>query len=525
MGRPISKPVEQIQRVLEIFEETKNITITAKRLCSEFGLEYNDSQRRWVSIVVNRELFGDEEEVNDILEQAKNKEYDKTKKVFFITYAQSDTKVNQPMLNNMEVYAEKHNASIHVILGRYKNPTSLEANKNIKQKETNKYNWDEAIHKYADSNRHNIHENLCILSDVKIQPTASTPLTGLNGLTGKESCIAGHPRQHLKFLPTLDGEPDKIICTSGAVTLPNYTDTKVGKVGEFHHTYGFIIVEIDDNDFIIRPVSCLDDGSFCDLIWSVKDGEVTENKNSAQAIVWGDLHHGLTDDLVLQETINQSRMLLNEDKRVYIHDVFDASSISHHDLKDPFVLYQKEGLTLHQEINSLSVFLDELSEEFNTFIVRSNHDEHLDRWLKDTDWRKSNNRDLYLRLSYSKAINPNLSALELAMRIYNVDATFLNENTSHKIDGIELSIHGHNGVSGSRGSAIQFKNLNTKSITGHTHSPLILDGLMTVGTLTRKRIGYNKGLSAWGWANAVIHHNGKRQLLIFNNNYNYTTLL
>jgi hypothetical protein len=519
-------PKEFKDFVQELVSEQKlDITNATKISCEKYGIPYSDSVRRAMSSAFGTKTEDIEVEYDEVFEKAKTKEYDKTKSIFFVTYAQSDTKVNEPMLMNMEAYAEKHNASIHVILGRYKNPTSLEANKNIKQKETNKYNWDELIHQYADSNRHNIHENLCILSDVKIQPTASTPLTGLNGLTGKESCIAGHPRQHLKFLPTLDGEPDKIVCTTGAVTLPNYTDTKVGKVSEFHHTFGFVIVEIDDNDFIIRPVSCLEDGSFCDLKWSVKDGVVEETPNTAQAIVWGDLHYGLINELVLQRTLEQSRLYLNQEDRIYIHDVFDASSISHHDLKDPFVLYQKEGFTLERELNGLSIFLDDLDDEFTPYIVRSNHDEHLDRWLKDTDWRKSNNRDLYLRLSYSKAINPNLCALELAMRLYNTHVTFLDENTSHKVDGIELSIHGHNGVGGSRGSAIQFKNLNTKSITGHTHSPLILDGLMTVGTLTEKRIGYNKGLSAWGWANAIIHHNGKRQLLIINNNYNYTTLI
>ena len=43
--------------------------------------------------------------------------------------------------------------------------------------------------------------------------------------------------------------------TTGACTVKNYTDSKSGKKGEFHHTLGFVIVEIkDDETFFIRQV-------------------------------------------------------------------------------------------------------------------------------------------------------------------------------------------------------------------------------------------------------------------------------
>jgi hypothetical protein len=90
---------------------------------------------------------------------------------------------------------------------------------------------------------------------------------------------------------------------------------------------------------------------------------------------------------------------------------------------------------------------------------------------------------------------------------------------------IECGVHGHIGTNGSRGSAIQFKDMNTKNITGHTHSPLRIDGHVCVGTLTHLRVGYNKGLSSWGHANAIIYPNGKMQLVIINKDtYKYTTL-
>jgi len=84
-------------------------------------------------------------------------------------------------------------------------------------------------------------------------------------------------------------------------------------------------------------------------------------------------------------------------------------------------------------------------------------------------------------------------------------------------------VHGHIGANGSRGGVIQFKNLNTKNITGHTHSPCREDGHSSVGTLTHLRVGYNKGASSWMNTNVVIYPNGKSQHVHIINN-KYTTL-
>ncbi len=62
--------------------------------------------------------------------------------------------------------------------------------------------------------------------------------------------------------------------------------------------------------------------------------------------------------------------------------------------------------------------------------------------------------------------------------------------------------------------------MNTKMITGHTHSPNRGDGHMTVGTLSHLRVGYNKGASSWMHANALVYPDGKAQLIyIVNDKY------
>jgi hypothetical protein len=62
--------------------------------------------------------------------------------------------------------------------------------------------------------------------------------------------FSGAPKVQMEMIPVLDGQKPKIMLTTGAITKKNYTDSKSGKVGDFHHTFGFVIVEIkDDNTF------------------------------------------------------------------------------------------------------------------------------------------------------------------------------------------------------------------------------------------------------------------------------------
>jgi D-serine dehydratase len=78
-------------------------------------------------------------------------------------------------------------------------------------------------------------------------------------------------------------------------------------------------------------------------------------------------------------------------EHVILHDVFDGNSISHHEMKDPFVQYGKEisGTNdLGKEIGIMLSGLNAFTKFKNVVIVRSNHDDFLDRWLKNEDWKK-----------------------------------------------------------------------------------------------------------------------------------------
>lgn len=514
MGK-IKYTKEQVNLVISLVEDGNGVTYATKLMCETFNIPYNESTGRVFRKklqkqgVTNNVISIDD---TDVFKEAQKKEHDKTKKRFLISWGQADTAVHKGFLKNMEAYAEYIDADILIIAGRYRNPSSLSSSKNLAEKEKNAKNtWASEILPYLDANRHNLHEHLVVLSDVKIQPTASMPLTSLNGLTGLESCIIGHPRSHLKFLPVLEGYPSKVLLTTGAVTVENYTDTKIGKQSEFNHQTGCVIVELDGDIFHIRQIIADNDGDFYDLSYKIEDGHVYTN-DKIEVAVLGDIHLTSED----KENIEVSFKMLEKfnPSHVVLHDIFDGGSVSHHEKKNPFQLIKREA----DGSNSLQREIDYMIEWFNSkplykyIIPAANHNDFIDRWLQNEDWRKENNKALYLKYA-------NITAQGWAPKgiiAYILENEFdhikcLGVDESYNVLDWELSLHGDRGASGSRGSVTQFKNLNVKNVTAHSHSASKTDGHCCVGTLTKLRMGYNLGMSSWVASNVVIYPNGKAQ--------------
>lgn len=508
--------------VLKLLDDKRvSITEACQIMCKKFDIEYHENVRKGISRLVNDQGKGNKKKIEDTrdFKKAKKRKFDKKKKTFIITYAQNATPVHKGLWKNIEAYAESLGANLHVIAGRYKNPTSMWSG----NQDSNEW-WDSKVTKYLDANRHNIHKHLQVLSDVKVSPTASNPLSGLNGMTGLESCVVGHPRQHLKSLPVLEGYPNKLLLSTGACTKANYTDSKSGKKGEFHHMYGFVIVELDGKNFHIRQVNADNNGDFYDLFNRVKDGDVMENKDGCEAAVLGDIHIQHNDNIATD--ISFGLLDIMKPKHTMIHDIIDCESISHWDTLNPFRMMKKEEEgtdNLYQEIRDMIQWSKDRL-KYNLVVVRSNHDDFLDRWLQRSDWRRCGNRKLYLEaanilanecVAQKKGVIPYYLESEFGDKIKT-----LGLDDSYRVLGWELGMHGHIGANGSRGGANQFKAMNTKTITGHTHQPTKIDGHMSVGTLTHLRVGYNKGLSSWMQTNVLIYPDGKAQHIhIVNNKY------
>ena len=509
----------QIDNIKKVYNDKSGLSWEKKafKLGEELGVSER-TIRKWAS-----ERLGLKEKEAAEPEQytlAKQRVFDKTKKRFLVTWGQNNTPVHDGFYQNLEAYAKKIDASLHIILGRYKNPTSVFT-------DADQEFWVEEVERYGDANRHDIHKYVSIMSDIKIQPTAVNPMSGMQGISGINSCIFGSPKVQMEMIPVLQGNKPKMMLTTGSVTLMNYTDSKSGKKGEFHHTLGFVVIEIKYNDmFFIRQVTADDKtGAFTDLIYKVDAGKVTTVKGF-EAIILGDIHYGQHDQKVLDNTLKF--ITKYKPNHVILHDIFDGDSISHHQLKDPFLQYGKEvnGTNdLGKELDMMTAGLKAFEKFNNVVIVRSNHDDFLDRWLKNEDWKKQptfKNARLYMQLSdillEQHAKNPmNVEGVipTLVKKAYPKFIT-LGRNSSYKVKGgWELGQHGDLGNSGSRGSLQQFRRLNTKIIVGHYHKPERKDGALSVGTSTRLRVGYNQGASPWLQSHVIIHNDGRAQHINF----------
>jgi hypothetical protein len=441
-------------------------------------------------------------------------------KYYIITWAQNNTPVNKEFLNNIKTYASFLDAEIHVVLGRYKNPTSVFT-------DSKEEHWDNDILPYADANKQHIHKNLELLSDIKIQPTAINPLTGMEGVSGLCSCIFGHPKMQFKVIAALEGYEPKMMFTTGAVTKSNYTDSRAGKKGEFHHVFGFVIVEIKDNEtFYIRQVTALKNGSFTDLIYNVNNSAVNKIDKIDIAVL-GDIHVG--DDCKLVN--NQQRRWLDKLRPKYtmIHDVFNGHSISHHESKDPIKQFERENNnsnSLQKELEDMFKWIKSML-KYNPVFVSSNHNDWIDRYIKEMDWK----RNIKNALVYMKCADIALTGKSpKGLIAYFIEQEFnkrvkcLGRNDSFTHSQWELAQHLDIGTNGSRGSLAQFRRLSTKMIGGHSHTPSRTDGVLYVGTSTKLRVGYNVGASNWMNCDVIIHKDKKAQHIIYlGKDKNFTT--
>lgn len=445
-------------------------------------------------------------------------------KRFVITAAQNATPLHMPFFNSLRTYCEHNGAELVVIPLRYKNATSQwTASQENAEIWLSELAQSEA-EKYLYNQRKKLNENLVLVADVKTQPTAATPLSRFDSLTGKESGIIGHTKIQMKTIAVPSGRYPKLLTTTGACTVKNYTDSKSGKVGEFHHSLAAVVVEIVGRKFFIRHVNAAHDGSFIDLKHEYSQHGVSPAA-PALALVIGDTHRATMCKQVEKTTFHPGGMVdvLNPEYLIF-HDLHDGASTNHHTRKDPFAQVAKRVNMLHlvkEEIIQDVMWLAEVCHGRKGIVIPSNHDDFLARWLREQDWRYDpDNSEFYLE-----------TALELVRQIKsgntvphpfpywvdrlkgNAPITCLKRDESFVLGGIELSLHGDQGPNGSRGSRSNLRRIGVKTIVGHSHSPGIEEGCYQAGTSTQLRVDYNAGPSSWMNAHVILYANGKRAIL------------
>ena len=519
---PVEGKEEAPKKIYISYEDKKFI----RRICTNYKLNYDKKME-----ALTEGLLLSEEEVLERVDLLgvslkESQFYEATlhtlkpKKRYIISSAQTGSPVNSNFLENIEAYAKFIDAEIGIIATRYRNPTSI-------WKEEGDV-WDDAVQCYLTAKRQPLHTHALLLADFKVQATSPSPTTGIESICEKASCVVGAPRVEMRSLPIMPNGQQRFVYSTGSVTVPNFTDSVAGAKAEMHHSYGFVVVEIeDDNICHIRNVVADDEGSFNDLIYRIQDGKISKEKT--ECLVWGDSHFAKKEKFVT----NAFRGLCNDlgVTTSVLHDVWDSESINTHNLKNPIVQHQlmKEGRDdLHKELEQMSKELQWFEENMKeTIVVSSNHDDMLDRAMAQGDWRDNlKNAEIFikfLRLKLAGKANDGLIAYTINKKFKRIKALGINQ--SYYKYGVELGLHGHKGPNGSKGSLLGFAKLPFKTIIGHSHSPGIKWGCYQVGVSCKLDHDYNTGLTSWAYAGVTLNKHGKRQLIVFNqNSLTYTTL-
>ncbi len=442
---------------------------------------------------------------------------------FVITWAQNATPVHKGFLKSLEQFVDHRKAVLLVIAGRYKNPTSV-----FTDSQKDEDYWPDEVANYLIDCKIRLNKNCVIMGNIKTQPTAEKPLSGLKSITKEKTGVFGHPKVALETVATPQNKLAKILTTTGAVTQRNYTDSKAGGKGEFHHTFGAAVIEVQGDKFFKREINACEDGSFIDLEHEYFPTKVRKAKR-AKGLVLGDLHTEFIDPQCEQAIFGKGGMIevLNPEK-VIMHDWYDGYSGSPHHKDRLFINYAKHHSGMGNVRGEIERTLDKTSDWVEPgrdyYVVDSNHNQHLVQWLQNVDPKKDfENTRFWCEIMAkmlpetmfrkTKVEYPNPLQMLAKERLGLKNLHFTTSSDKLMICDIDCSQHGHKGPNGSRGTVSALSQLGSKNITGHGHSPAIMFGHYRVGHNCYPDLEYVDGPSSWMQSDCLIYANGKRTLI------------
>lgn len=458
----------------------------------------------------------------------------KGRRTLVFTCAQNNTDIHLPFWRSLLQYVTFRNAELHVSTFMYNKDAMAAKDSKVgtQDKSDQQEEWyDSRIVPYISDEAVQITDDLVWCGELNILPTRVDPLSTMSNYTRQASGIIPHVKMRMLSVPTMKDDPAKLMYTTGTVTKRNYIQRVAGQVAEFHHVFGALVVEVDeDGNWWARQLNADAEGNFYDLDTLWTNNGPTDGIR-VQAVTHGDLH-GLKIDEEIFESVFCEGGILDRlmPREQFFHDTIDFMPRNHHNIKDPHFLYemhQHQSSNVEKEFTFAAGLLEQAHREWcKTFVVESNHDVAINQWLRNNSafydpenvefWLDMNLRCIRCIKTYGRP-RPFKWSLEKALSSTNVPVRVLAEDESYKILGvIEAALHGHLGPSGARGNP---KNLRSagKANTGHTHAAGIIDGIYTAGVYGKLDMGYNKGLSAWSHSLIVTYPNTKRTILTIRN--------
>lgn len=444
------------------------------------------------------------------------------KKRIVITSAQNNTPVDVDFFKSLQTYCTLNGAGLIVIPIKYRTVNNSE--------DDSVDAYDERVTPFLCENTIEFQKhNLRIYAGLKIQATAENPLSGLDPLSKGWSIVVGHAQFQLKTLPNNENRCADIITTTGAVTIKNYSKTKLGEKANFNHSMSAIVVEFDRDVFHLRNLNYDEKSkSFTDLDITYSRSETKQTY--VDALITGDEHVVFRDKNVSNYTYLRKDSLVNVLRPQFIirHDVLDSYAISHHHQKNIFTKFAKfvsgKGDVKMELDETLKYIIDTTPSFATSIIVQSNHNEHLLRWLNEVDiknepWNALVYHELMFKMLKQTSMGESGAEYPDPFKLYaeGVEGTECKlqfvSRAGMKIHDIEVGQHGDKGISGARGSAKSFARFPVKTVVGHSHAPSVEKSCYVVGTSSSLRLEYNTGASSWHHAHVIIHKTGKRQIV------------
>jgi len=437
-----------------------------------------------------------------------------------ITTAQRGAYPNWGFVRSLEAYAKVNKAEIIILPTNGMYPSST------------KQDQQEKLHPYLRDRFRTLEhdERLNQSIDIRHFPVKAQqmdPSTSWDRFVKGSSAIMPSPKQRMRVVPTSNQKFPKILMSTGAITQPHYKDNSWGAKAALDHVYGAIMVDVfDDTKFHFRQLRSSDNGAFYDL--GVKYTSAGKGQlEPVEALVLGDFHARQIDLAVL--TASYALMREVKPKIIVLHDLFDGYSISHHDLDKLVRRAEKKaefGTSLLDELANCGEHLERIkkqSNNANVLVIKSNHDEVIDRYLEEGRFAKDpENIDIALKIFEAKrqGRDPIQAGIEYALGHRIKGVKFLGRNDDYKVQGWQLANHGDLGANGGRPGIRTLENDCNKAIYGHSHTPQIMRDVIVVGTSTPLKLDYNRGASSWMNTHALLHPNAQPQLVnIFDGKY------
>ncbi|MEO0679003.1 MAG: hypothetical protein AAF192_01150 [Pseudomonadota bacterium] len=442
---------------------------------------------------------------------------------YLLTAAQSATRVHPEFWRNLTAFADHVDARIMVARLRYNHSRQQAASEKTNGAPASGDWYAPEVLPYLADHRVEIAPGLIWAGDFNVIPTAGNPLSGLDSFGGLASVVIPHTQIALRSVATHKADPVKINYTTGAVTLANYIQRTAGKKAEFHHAFGALLVEVDAaGDWFCRQINADASGAFYDLDRHATGGEVTGG-HQPEAFTAGDLHGEAADPEVLAGVWGAGGLVDTLRPRAQVfHDVLNFGRRSHHlSLEDRLRFHALATESVEGEIAATAGVLCAVARPWaGSFVVKANHDEHFDRWIREADWRSDPvNAVFYLeaaaKWARAKRDGEDFDLAEWALKRAGAPegVTFLRRDESLSFAGVDHSGHGDLGPNGARGTAANIARTGRKTVIGHGHGANIVQGAMQVGVSCRLDMGYNRGPSNWSHSHALTYPNGKRVLL------------